>query len=76
MQEKSTGANARLARVVWPGKLTNEAKVDVIAFVLDEQRSIKDVACILGIVEHTFGNLARQTRSIAVRAGKTGDEPS
>lgn len=43
-------------------KFTAEFKADAVALVLDEGRTIVDVARSLGVVEQTLGNWVRQAR--------------
>jgi transposase-like protein len=56
-------------------KFTDEFKADAVALVLDEGRSIADVARSLGIVEQTLGNWVRQARiDRGEKEGLTSDE--
>lgn len=56
-------------------KFTDEFKADAVALVLDEERSIADVARSLGIVEQTLGNWVRQARiDRGEKEGLTSDE--
>jgi transposase-like protein len=56
-------------------KFTDEFKADAVALVLDEDRSIADVARSLGIVEQTLGNWVRQARiDRGEKEGLTSDE--
>lgn len=56
-------------------KFTVEFKADAVALVLDEERTIADVARSLGIVEQTLGNWVRQARiDRGEREGLTSDE--
>jgi transposase len=41
---------------------TAEFKADAVAMVIDQERSIVDVARSLGLVEQTLGNWVRQAR--------------
>lgn len=43
-------------------KYTAEFKKDAVAMVLDDERTIADVARSLGLVEQTLGNWVRQAR--------------
>jgi transposase len=54
---------------------TSEFKSDAVALVIDEDRSIADVARSLGIGEQTLGNWVRQARvDRGQRAGLTTNE--
>jgi transposase len=54
---------------------TSEFKADAVALVIDEGRSIADVARSLGIGEQTLGNWVRQARiDRGERAGLTTNE--
>lgn len=56
-------------------KFTAEFKADAVALVLDENRSIVEVARGLGIVEQTLGNWVRQARiDRGEKEGLTSDE--
>ena len=54
---------------------TSEFKADAVALVIDESRSIADVARSLGIGEQTLGNWVRQARiDRGEKAGLTTNE--
>ncbi len=56
-------------------RYTAEFKKDATAMVLDEQRTIADVARSLGLVEQTLGNWVRQARiDRGDKPGVTTDE--
>ncbi|MBN9611743.1 MAG: transposase [Actinobacteria bacterium 69-20] len=56
-------------------KFTAEFRADAVALVLDEDRSIADVARSVGIVEQTLGNWVRQARiDRGEKEGLTTDE--
>jgi len=56
-------------------KFTAEFKADAVALVLDEGRTIVDVARSLGVVEQTLGNWVRQSRiDRGEKDGLTSDE--
>ena len=56
-------------------KYTAEFKKDAAAMVIDEERTIADVARSLGLVEQTLGNWVRQERiDRGERPGTTTDE--
>ena len=56
-------------------RFTAEFKADAVALVLDEQRTIADVARSLGLVEQTLGNWVRQARiDRGEKEGLTSDE--
>src|ERR1700691_1045682 len=44
------------------GRYPREFRRDAAALVIDQRRSLSDVARELGIVEHTLGNWVRQER--------------
>ncbi|HET8931573.1 MAG TPA: transposase [Acidimicrobiales bacterium] len=52
-----------------PAKYPPEFQADAVAMVLDEDRTIADVARSLGVVEGTLGNwVARERRNITTGA--------
>ncbi len=56
-------------------RYTAEFKKDAAAMVIEEQRTIADVAKSLGLVEQTLGNWVRQERiDRGQRPGTTTDE--
>jgi len=58
-----------------PSKYAPEFRRDAVAMVLDEHRSIADVARSLGVNEGTLGNWVNKERSErGEREGLTGDE--
>jgi transposase len=58
-----------------PSKYPPEFQRDAVAMVLDEQRSIADVARSIGVNEGTLGNwVAKARRERSVGVGLNGDE--
>jgi transposase-like protein len=58
-----------------PSKYTPEFRRDAVAMVLDEHRSIADVARSLGVNEGTLGNWVNKQRvERGEREGLSGDE--
>ena len=60
-----------------PSKYPPEFQRDAVAMVLDEQRSIADVARSIGVNEGTLGNwVAKARRERTAGVGLNGDERS
>ena len=58
-----------------PSKYPLEFQRDAVAMVLDEERSIADVARSIGVIEGTLGNwVAKARRERSVGQGVTADE--
>ncbi len=58
-----------------PSKYPPEFQRDAVAMVLDEERSIADVARSIGVVEGTLGNwVAKARRARSAGPGVTADE--
>ena len=58
-----------------PSKYPPEFQRDAVAMVLDEERSIADVARSIGVNEGTLGNwVAKARRERSVGVGLNGDE--
>jgi len=69
------GVDRRSAGSSGRRKFTAEFKADAVALVLDEGRTIADVARSLGIVAQTLGNWVRQARiDRGEKEGLTSDE--
>lgn len=70
-------SNKRKSRVGRPSKFPPEFRRDAVAMVLDESRSIADVARATGVNAGTLGNWVGQERvERGERAGLTVDERS
>ena len=60
-----------------PSKFSPEFRRDAVAMVIDEQRSIADVARSIGVNEGTLGNWVNKERvERGQRVGLSGDERS
>ena len=58
-----------------PAKYPPEFQRDAVAMVLDEDRSIADVARSIGVIEGTLGNwVSKARRERSVGAGVSADE--
>ena len=58
-----------------PSKYPPEFQRDAVAMVLDEDRSIADVARSIGVIEGTLGNwVAKARKERSAGAGVTADE--
>ena len=69
--------NSKKRRPGRPAKYPPEFQRDAVAMVLDEERSIADVARSIGVNEGTLGNWVGQDRvERGERAGLTVDERS
>ena len=68
-------SNRKSSRVGRPPKYAPEFQRDAVAMVLDEQRSIADVARSIGVNDGTLRNwVAKARRERQVGAGVTADE--
>ena len=68
-------SNRKGSRVGRPPKYTPEFQRDAVAMVLDEERSIADVARSLGVNEGTLGNwVAKERRQRQHGGGLSADE--